>query len=73
MVFLQSKQHHVAEWVKYLAIALMCALVAIDGISSALADSGKAQVQQTGVDENKHNEGSETDLRLVIGLSLIHI
>ncbi|WP_292996480.1 hypothetical protein [Nitrosomonas sp.] len=67
MVFLQSKQHHVAEWVKYLAIALMCGLVAIDGISSALADSGKAQVQQTGVSENKHNEGSETDLRLVIG------
>lgn len=37
MVFVQSK-HHVAEWVKYLAIALMCGLVAIDGISSALAD-----------------------------------
>lgn len=67
MVFLQSKQHHVAEWVKYLAIALMCGLVAIDGMSSALADSGKAQVQQTGVNENKHNDSSETDLRLVIG------
>ncbi len=52
MVFVQSKQHHVAEWVKYLAIALMCGLVAIDGISSALADSGKAPAQQTEINEN---------------------
>lgn len=66
MSFVQSKQHS-PEWVKYLAIALICALVAIDGINSAMADSGKSQAQQTGISENKYYEDSESDLRLVIG------
>jgi len=47
------------EWVKYLAIALICALVAIDGIGSVMADTVKTTAQQT--------DDSTTDVpRLVI-------
>lgn len=46
MMFAQSRQVS-PEWVKYLAIALICALVAIDGIGSVMADQIKTSVQQT--------------------------
>lgn len=46
MMFAQSRQGS-PEWVKYLAIALICALVAIDGIGSVMADQIKTSVQQT--------------------------
>ena len=35
---------HSTEWIKYLAVALICALVAIDGIGSVMAK----QPEQTG-------------------------
>lgn len=46
MMFAQSRQVS-PEWLKYLAIALICALVAIDGIGSVMADQIKTGVQQT--------------------------
>ncbi|MCG7757681.1 MAG: hypothetical protein LZF63_13610 [Nitrosomonas sp.] len=46
MMFAQSRQFS-PEWLKYLAIALICALVAIDGIGSVMADQIKTSVQQT--------------------------
>ncbi|MGZ0019294.1 hypothetical protein [Nitrosomonas sp. wSCUT-2] len=52
-----SKQS--TEWIKYLAIALICALVAIDGIGSVMADTVRTTAQQT--------DDSTTDVpRLVI-------
>lgn len=66
MVFVQSR-HRSSEWVKYLAIALICALVSIDGISSAMAESGKTIRHQTESDENKHKEDGEADPRFVLG------
>ncbi len=47
------------EWIKYLGIALICALVAIDGIGSVMADSTKAAGQQT-------EDSNTTEPRLVI-------
>ena len=46
MVFAQSRQVS-PEWVKYLAIALICALVAINVSGSAMAGQMKTGVQQT--------------------------
>ena len=59
MNFAQSRQHS-PEWVKYLAIALICALVAIDGISSVMADQVKTTGQQVQTNDNA------TEPRLVI-------
>lgn len=65
MVFVQSR-HRSSEWPKYLAIALICALVSIDGISSAMADSGKSGEQFALVDKHKHNEGHDEDSGMVM-------
>ncbi len=65
MIIKQSNQD-TSSWAKYLLIALICGLVAVDGMNSAFADSGKSIEQQTAVNENKHREDGEADLRLVI-------
>ena len=51
MMFAQSRPVS-PEWVKYFAIALICALVAIDGIGSVMADQVKTNVQQTAASDN---------------------
>ena len=47
-----SPKQHTLEWVKYFAIALICALVAVDGISSVMADQIKTGTQQTEVSDS---------------------
>ncbi|MBS0298353.1 MAG: hypothetical protein JSR32_00225 [Proteobacteria bacterium] len=42
-----SPKQRIPEWIKYFAMALICALVAVDGISSVMADQVKTVVQQT--------------------------
>lgn len=65
MIMKQSNQG-TSNGVKYLLIALICGLIAVDGMNSVLADSGKPAGRQAEVDENRHTEDGEADPRLVI-------
>lgn len=51
MIHIQTTKHS-SEWLKYLAIAMICTLVALDGISSAVAETGRSGGQQIEKDEN---------------------
>jgi|GEM_PF-2132531 len=51
MIIKQSSQDTL-NWTKYFLIALICGLVAIDGMNSAIADSGKLTEQQTEISES---------------------
>lgn len=51
-MILISPNERTPEWVKYLAIALICALVAVDGISSVMADQVKTTAQQTNTSDS---------------------
>ena len=42
------------KWIKYLVLALICGLIAIDGITSAIADSGKSKIPSSLVVTNSH-------------------
>lgn len=47
-----SLKENTPEWVRYLAIALICALVAVDGIGSVMADQVKTSTQQTNISDS---------------------
>ncbi|MBE7525953.1 hypothetical protein HS096_06690 [candidate division WWE3 bacterium] len=51
-MILISPKEHTPEWLKYLAIALICALVAVDGIGSVMADQVKTSTQQTNTSDS---------------------
>ncbi len=59
MILVQAKQH-TSEWIKYLAVALICALVAIDGMSSAFADPGKSGGQHVIADNKWDSDDDST-------------
>ncbi len=65
MINVPSK-HHSSEWINYLAIALICALVSIDGISSALAESGRSGGHYASVDSAQHRGGQDEDSGMVM-------
>ena len=51
-MILISPKEHAPEWFKYLAIALICGLVAVDGIGSVMADQVKTSTQQTNTSDS---------------------
>lgn len=64
MIFVQIKQHSL-EWIKYLAVALICALVAIDGMSFAFADPGKSGGQYA-IADNKGDSEEDFTITMVM-------
>lgn len=64
MIFVQAKQHS-SEWIKYLAVALICALVAIDGMSFAFADPGKSGGQYV-IADNKGDSDEDYTITMVM-------